>query len=80
MQKAKKSALHMIPLDAIITQPIYMKQRQTGISVSYPKHRYQGLWYQYQLVLIGAFLGSRYQYRSSHLHQFLGHMQQFLIK
>ena len=33
-------------------------------------------------VSIGAFLGSRYQYRyrSSHLHQFLGHMQQFLIK
>ena len=25
-----------------------VNQRQTGISVSYRKHRYQGLWYQYR--------------------------------
>ena len=31
-------------------------QRQTGISVSYRKHRYQGLWYQYRSRL-GHFLG-----------------------
>ena len=33
-----------------------LRQRQTGISVSYRKHRYQGLWYQYRSRL-GHFLG-----------------------
>ena len=55
--------LHMHTLSPVCEHPWcllcsrnVLNQRQTGISVSYRKHRYQGLWYQYRSRL-GHFLG-----------------------